>query len=969
MSVRPLLLTVLLLGAARVAAAQPAPESYAGRTVAEVRVLIEGTPTTEPALIDLIETTAGRPLSMAAIRESIAHLYSLGRFQDVQVEAVDGGNNAIELRYLLVSVRAVERMEFRGGLGLSEGRIRDVITERFGRAPQPGRVAEVVRALERLYEDNGYFRASIRPASVELHNPERTILSFAIESGPQARIGRIDLVGEPRTSRDALLQRLDVAPGQPYQRDRLNERLAGYARHLKGRGYLQAVASQTAVVSEDGRTADVTLDVQSGPVVSVSFEGDPLPADHRSELGPLEREGSVDEDLLEDSVGRIRSYLHEQGVWKADVAWRPLQTEEKLNIVFFVRKGPLYRVAPEGVQITGNTSVPIEEIRPLVVLKPGDLYVASRLDAAVGALVRLYTTRGFRWVDIKSGETEVGGDAAVALIRPSIVIAEGPRAVLGEITISGPSAVTEQEVRRLLQLQTGQPFYEPAITAARDAVQLEYLNLGFSNAEVSVTPALSADRTRVGLAVAVREGAQTLVDHLIIVGNRRTSEDVIRREVLLRPGAPLGLRDLLESRRRLSALGLFRRIDIRQVEHGPTSKRDVLVTVEEAPATTIGYGGGLELTRRLRAGAGGEAEERIELSPRGFFDIGRRNLGGKNRSVSLFTRVSVRPKDVPDDPERDGRGLAISEYRVVGTYREPAAILWNADLTLTGAVEKGVRSSFNFTRQGVTAEVARRLTRTVRTSGRYSFGTTRTFDERLSDEEQAQIDRLFPQVRLSAFSSAVTRDTRDDVVEPSRGAFVSGEASAALRGLGGQVGFLKTYLQGSWIKRLPGPRAIIFATRASVGLADGLPREAQPTDADGRPIEGAEPIVIEDLPASERFFAGGDTTIRGFALDTVGTPKTISPRGFPRGGNGVLVMNAELRIPVWKDFGAALFSDGGNVFERVTDFDAAELRGSVGFGIRYRSPIGPVRVDLGFKVDRRESESRSVLHFAIGQAF
>jgi outer membrane translocation and assembly module TamA len=164
----------------------------------------------------------------------------------------------------------------------------------------------------------------------------------------------------------------------------------------------------------------------------------------------------------------------------------------------------------------------------------------------------------------------------------------------------------------------------------------------------------------------------------------------------------------------------------------------------------------------------------------------------------------------------------------------------------------------------------------------------------------------------------------------------------------------------------------VLASRVSVGLADGYPREAQPTDANGSPIEGP-PEIIEDLPASERFFAGGDTTIRGYALDTVGTPKTISPRGFPRGGNGVLIMNAELRVPVWKEIGAALFADGGNVWERVTDFSLSELRGSLGFGLRYRSPIGPIRLDLGFKMDRREFggrlEPRSVLHFSIGQAF
>ncbi|MGH9372229.1 MAG: BamA/OMP85 family outer membrane protein, partial [Vicinamibacterales bacterium] len=582
-------------------------------------------------------------------------------------------------------------------------------------------------------------------------------------------------------------------------------------------------------------------------------------------------------------------------------------------------------------------------------------------------VLRLYRTRGFAWADVKTAENEIGSAAGTedALVRPAIAIVEGPRAVIGEIRITGVQALSQAEILRVIKLQPGLPYYEPTIRADRDAIEVEYRDRGYASVQVTVAPVVSDDRARVDLTVTVVEGLQTLVDHVIIVGNTRTSEDVIRREVLLQPGEPLGLRDVLESRRRLSQLGLFRRIDIRELEHGPPTRRDVLVTVEEAAATAIGYGGGLEFTRRLRAsGPGGEAEERIELAPRGFFDIGRRNLGGKNRSVNLFTRVSIRPKDAPDDPAEDGRGFGFSEYRIVGTYREPRAFDLNADLTLTGAVEQGVRSSFNFARKGVTAELLRRLTPTIRASVRYSFGTTRTFDERLSDEEQAAIDRLFPQVRLSSFSGAIVRDTRDDVVEPTSGAVFSAESSLAARALGGQVGFVKTYLQALWFKRIPGAPGIVFATRVSTGLANGFPHE-QSTDPDVRPIE--------DLPASERFFAGGDTTIRGFALDTVGADETISPRGFPRGGNAVLILNGELRFPVWKEIGAAVFVDGGNVFERVTDFNVGELRGSTGFGVRYRSPIGPVRVDLGFKMERREFggrlEPRRVIHFSIGQAF
>jgi outer membrane protein assembly factor BamA len=239
----------------------------------------------------------------------------------------------------------------------------------------------------------------------------------------------------------------------------------------------------------------------------------------------------------------------------------------------------------------------------------------------------------------------------------------------------------------------------------------------------------------------------------------------------------------------------------------------------------------------------------------------------------------------------------------------------------------------------------------------------------LNEEEQAAIDRLFPQVRLSAFSTSISRDTRDDGLEPSNGLFLAAEGTLAARSIGGDVGFVKSFLQANAYRRLPGRRRIVFAGRIAVGLADGFPREVETVDDEGN----IEMQILEDLPASERFFAGGDTTMRGFALDSVGTARTTTQSGFPRGGNGLVLLNAELRVPVWKDFGAAFFVDAGNVFERATNIDLGELRAAVGFGLRYRSPVGPLRFDVGFKVDRRvvagELEKRRAFHFSFGQAF
>jgi outer membrane protein assembly factor BamA len=945
------------------AAAQDPAEQFSGKTVTAVALLVERRPANEPQAADLVETRVGQPLQMAEVRESITHLYSLGRFQDIQVEAIETAGG-VELRYNLVPMHLVERVDFTGNLGLPEGMLRRTMTERFSATPAVPRAPDVVRTLQQFYADNGYFRPTIVPTSVELHDPDRTILTFKIDAGPQARIGRIDLVGDARATREQVLSRLEIVEGRPYERLELQRRLGDYVQRLKSSGYYRATAEHLPSFSQDASSVNLSISIESGPVVTVAYEGDPLPAARLKELVPIERERTADEDFIEDSTLRIRDYLHQQGFWKADVTPTQTQADDRLTIVFTIRKGLLYRVAPGGVEITGATGIPVEELRPITLVTPGEIYSSARLDAAENAIRLEYRKRGYAWVDVKSAPNELDPPKpGEGLVRPSIAIVEGPRAIVGEITFDGAAGIPEAELRPLIRSRPGEAYYPPQAAADRDTLVLEYLNRGYASAEVTATPVVSTDRSRVDVVFRIAEGPQTIVDHVIIVGNQRTKEHVIRRELLIRPGAPLGLSDLIESRRRLSALGLFRRVTITEV--GASTNRDVLVTVQEASATSVSYGGGLEATKRQRTGDNGLAEERLEFAPRGFFDIGRRNVGGRNRSVNFFTRVSLRPEDAPGDPERDGRGLGFSDYRVVATYREPRAFGLNADFTLTGAVEQGVRTSFNFVRKGVTAEFLRRLTPALRVSLRYSFGTTRTFDERLDEADQATIDRLFPQVRLSGFSGALFRDTRDDVVEPSRGYLLSGEGTVAARALGGEVGFLKTYLQGSWFRRLPGARGVVVAGRTAVGLADGFERGVDVTGPDGNTVT----VSVEDLPASERFFAGGDTTIRGFAVDSVGAPNTISPAGFPRGGNATMILNGELRIPVWREFGAVLFVDGGNVFNRVTELDLGELRGAAGFGVRYRSPIGPVRVDLGFKLDRKPGESSNVLHFSIGQAF
>lgn len=939
------------------AAQQPAPAPaaapFVGRPVASVVLQVEGHPTTDPVLIDLVSTPAGQPLSMEAVRETLAHLFNIGRFQGIDVVARDAPNGAVALEYLLMPLHAVASLEFRGDLGISDDDLRRAVVERFGKAPPAGRADAAARVLEQLLARRGFLRARVEPAIRVRHDPDRTILVFNVQAGARARIGSVQIAGVRDTERVAAA--LDLHAGGAFEPDRLDERLSRFVQSLRKRGYYESSAGHQATPRAGGEIVDVAVDVRQGPIVKLAFEGDPLPRNRVAELVPIEREGSVDEDLLEDADIRIRNFLLEQGHWKAHVTHRREVGDDVETITFTVTRGRRFVV--NSIEISGNQAFSTGSLRPLVPLGPGDPFVEGRLGTAVAAIRALYLHQGFTTptIHVANSETAAGG------VDMRIAIREGVQTRVGAVSFEGNDVLGDDELRRLTQVAPGAVFYAPAVAADRDRIHLEYLNRGHAAASVTVEPTFATDRSRADLVYRITEGPWFIVDHVIVVGNTKTSEETIRRELLVEAGKPLALADVMESQRRLSALGLFRRVRITEVPHGDEPRRDIVVTVEEADRTTVAYGGGLELAQRTVLGTGGIADERLEVAPRGSFEIGRRNLWGRNRSVNFFTRVSFRPRgESIESPESANYGF--NEYRVVGTYREVGAFGRLADVAVNAFVEQAIRSSFNFSRRGVNAEAQRRLTPYVRVTGRYGFGRTRLFDERIATDEKLNIDRVFPRVRLSSVSFSAYRDTRDHPLDPTRGWLLGSDSELAARSIGSQVGFAKTYVQALGFRTLSRERNVVLAAALRVGLARGFAQ-----DVNGQ-------IVVDDLPASERFFAGGSTTVRGFALDKLGAPDTIAASGFAIGGNALLVMNAEIRTPLWRDVGVVAFLDAGNVFARIGNVDVSELRASPGFGLRYRSPIGPIRVDLGFKLRRRELspgnfEGLTAFHISVGHAF
>jgi outer membrane protein insertion porin family len=934
-----------------------------GERVVEVVIEQEGQPVTEPTITRLIQTRVGAPLSIADVNETIDHLISLRRFDDVQTSS-EPVPNGVRLRYTLFPLHPVDRIDFRGTLGLSEGTLRSLVVERFSASPRSGQLDDISEMLRVEYRRKGYDRASIMPRLVESHDPDRATLFFDVEAGPRQTITDVRFTQVDPPERAVKIEEPpDVKRGQPFDQDAIERELRGWEERMRARDYYEAIASHGPEITGEG--VFVTVNLALGPRVVLRFTGDPLPDSERERLVPIRAEGSADEDLLEDSRRAIEAYFSARGYRDATA---PVSREERggdLIITFDIDRGPRYIL--RSVTIAGNAAVSTAELLPFVKLESGQPLVEAALASGIESIRSLYRVRGFRGAIVKHDELPLvpEDDSLDRQTDVTIQIAEGPRTVVGTVTFEGNTAIDQATLRSLTAIAPGQAFSDTELAQNRDGLDFEYRNRGYDGVVVTPGVSFSDDGTRADVVFRLREGPQAIVDHIIIVGNRRISTEVIERELLLQEGQPLGYSTLIESRARLVALGLFRRIQIEPLAHGGQGRRDVLVEVEESDATVLDLGGGVEGRFLLRTGAGGIAEEHFELAPRGYFQIGRRNLWGKNRTANLFTRVSLRSRQdttAPISPiEAPEVSYGFHEYRVWATFREPRAFNTRAEVLFSAIIEQAIRSSFDFNRREVRAEAGLRLSPVYTLSGLYSFQNTKLFNVDIAPEDEPIIDRLFPRVRIGKVSGSIIRDSRDDPLDASRGSLFIVSADLAARALGSEVGFIKTFAQGFFYRQLPAPRRLVLALGARVGAAHGFLRT----------VEGED---VQDLPASERFFAGGDTSVRGFSLDRLGDERTITTTGFPTGGNGVVVLNSELRLNLTSKLQTIGFLDAGNVFPQASDLSVIDIRPAAGFGLMYRSPFGPVRVDLGFNLDPQEfvpgvTERGNVLHILFGQAF
>jgi outer membrane protein assembly factor BamA len=354
--------SVAALALALPATATADVSDYLGKPIASVTLESGGRPTTDTRILDLVATHVGQPLLVAAVRESITHLFSLGQYEDVRVHATPQAAG-VALIYELVPLRTITGVSFEGdhAPGIDKDRLKRLITERFGALPSPARVPDIEALVSGDLKEVGYLHARVTSRIEPEGGSAHSVLAVALAPGERTRIGTIDVEGDPGKPIPALLDELKLSRDAPFQREQLNARIDRYLDERRSRGYFAARMSFSPRFVDDDRTANLTLAIVPGSHVTIVFAGDPLPGARHDDLVPVAREGSADEDVLEDASNRIEELLRSQGYRDAAAPHTREERDGELVITFTVRKGPQYRVG--RVDFSGNTSIPLTDLQ------------------------------------------------------------------------------------------------------------------------------------------------------------------------------------------------------------------------------------------------------------------------------------------------------------------------------------------------------------------------------------------------------------------------------------------------------------------------------------------------------------------------------------------------------------------------------------------------------------------------------
>jgi outer membrane protein insertion porin family len=924
----------------------PAPgegEAF-GKTVVSVAYTTDGTVDNEE-VSRLIDVKGGRPLTEDDTASTIRNLFATRKFSDVRIDAREAPGGvavtvelfrAFRLWPLKFSGTPVSRLELRRIVPLTEGAV-------F----QPEALPLGTAAIKRRLAEEGYLQAQVTPEVSYDRTKFNARVLYRIVAGKPAKAASPFFDGDtaPYTAA-ALEKKARLKPGDRYRESKARAdavRLTEFLhKQTRLKGTVELIAAQP---TGDGRVMPVYR-ITVGPEVLFETKGI-KPSRVRSEMHAL-LEGQVfDEDLVLQYVEQKRKELQGDGMYRARVDYSMKQTPEALTVTVTVDEGP--KLAIGKVVFAGNNSVKDKDLLALMVtrkkgfpiLRPGHL-VDEDLNGDVSAILGYYQTRG--WINARIDKPKVTDGSKPGRLVVTIPILEGPRAVVAEVRVDGAEHAGDAAFEKALLIKKG-AFYNPNLVR-QDVFNLQtwYHDHGWREAAVKNDVRVTADGLKAEVAYRVEEGMRSFFGKTIVRGNTRTRSARITRLLAWKEGQPFSEADILQTQRKLTRSGVFRRVDLRPQPADPkTQTRTVDVDLQEGHPLSLLYGIGYQYAP--------DAQENRN-DPFAIAGISYNNLFGRMQSIGFETQYAP----------LSGRG------RIQANFREP--FLFNRDLPLSviAFYTREPIQNIDIRRLGTVIESSRYYGKYLRLALRYEYQRiTPVNPGDLSNIEKENFPRFDRPIEESTFGPNMFYDRRDDVVDPHAGYYVTAGYKYAFPFLKAEARYHKVSGQGAWFRRVGG-------SVLAVGVRVGAIWPYGPSDI--------------QVPIAERFFAGGRSTNRAFDTDLLGIPGVTvdyntqatvhqgSGTGscapaFPAltaydcnfgprivGGNGFLSINAELRIPIFDSFGGTVFYDAAQAWQdpshiRLALEGSSGLRQSVGVGLRYMTPIGPVRVEYAWPVSPR----------------
>jgi outer membrane protein insertion porin family len=859
----------------------------------------------------------GQPRSRSAVRESLNRLWALGLFDAVMVEEHEDGDG-VKLVYHLRRRPWIESLRWTGDFGVDPADLASAARLALGGDGDDHTIEDARKRLLSVLHSQGFMGARVEPLIVTEPATNGRRLTMVVTAGRPARLGLIRIKGAGQLTTAKIGRAFGLTEGDRYRERAVRDGVEAVREFLHREDFFDASVHATTFPWDPATNqVGIELEVNEGPRYEVEFSGNEALSARTlsSRLGLADR-GPIDTFVVDTAARAIEAAYHERGYAFVKASGTLQERNGARLIKFDVSEGP--RAFVKQVDLTGNLEVPARSLLERMQLRPGRWFAtpfrADLLESDVRTLQAYLRAQGFADAVVGPARVSWSDDRTQATI--AIPIVEGPRLRVGAIRVEGASLIEPDKILAAVPLARGSVWDPERADEGARAIRRLYDRIGAQSTEIRVEAA--REDGVIGVTYAITEGPQTRIGRVLVRGALITRPSAIHERLPFKSGDPLDPDSLLLGQSYLADLGVFERVDVEPLQAPETPFADVEVTVRERKPW------------RFEFGAGYGTDEGV----RGFVEVGYDNLFGTGRGLRLRQKLNV------------GGEASAFGVRTDLIYREPWVFgtHWDGEGRLFWEYREAL--GYDFERAGIRAQMAGALWREhvngLDGSVWYRYYDIRRFN---INPDLADSTIVAGRDQVASVAAALVLDRRDAPLNPTRGSlnFVSFETAA--EPLGGSVSFVKARLETAWAFSLLPPTVLSLAAR--VGLAT--------------PFANSQELPIED-----RFYAGGANTVRGYREQRVGP---LDSDRNPLGGNGLIVLNAEWRFPIWRFLGGAVFIDAGQVTSTVRELGLNQFQVGTGGGLRLNTPVGPVRLDFGYALNEIPGENRFQFYLAIGNPF